>query len=79
MQLDDLDFADDLVLLSHNHSQMQDKTTCLETTSAGTGLKINRKKTELIKMNTNTNTLATIGGQPIRELESFIYLGSMAD
>nr|KAG5699212.1 hypothetical protein BaRGS_012733 [Batillaria attramentaria] len=28
-QLDDLDFADDLALLSHSHSQMQDKTTCL--------------------------------------------------
>ena len=26
-QLDDLDFADDLALLSHNHKQMQDKTT----------------------------------------------------
>nr|KAG5686179.1 hypothetical protein BaRGS_018955 [Batillaria attramentaria] len=37
-QLDDLDFADDLALLSHSHSQMQDKTTCLEATSAGTGL-----------------------------------------
>ena len=48
-QLDDLDFADDLALLSHSHSQMQDKTTLLETTSAGTGLKINRKKTELMK------------------------------
>ena len=54
-QLDDLDFADDLALLSHNHSQMQDKTTLLETTSAGTGLKINRKKTELMKMNTTAN------------------------
>nr|KAG5686924.1 hypothetical protein BaRGS_020733 [Batillaria attramentaria] len=43
-QLDDLDFADDLALLSHSHSQMQDKTTCLEATSAGTGLKINRRK-----------------------------------
>ena len=33
-QTDDLDFADDLALLSHSHSQMQDKTTLLETTSA---------------------------------------------
>ena len=55
-QLDDLDFADDLAFLSHNHSQMQDKTTLLETTSAGTGLKINRQKTELMKMNTTANT-----------------------
>ena len=73
-QVDDLDFADDLALLSHNHSQMQDKTTLLETTSAGTGLKINRKKTELMKMNTTANAPITVGGEPIREVESFVYL-----
>ena len=78
-QLDDLDFADDLALLLHNHSQMQDKTTLLETTSAGTGLKINRKKTELMKMNTTTKAPATVGGEPIREVESFVYLGSVVD
>ena len=54
-QLDDLDFADDLAILSHSHSQLQDKTTLLETISAGTGLKINRKMTELMKMNTTAN------------------------
>ena len=77
-QLDDLDFADDLALLSHNHSQMQDKTTLLETTSAGTGLKINRKKTELMKINTTANTPVT-AEEPIREVESFVYLGSVVD
>lgn len=65
-QLDDLDFADDLALLSHSHSRMQDKTTHLETVSAGTGLKINRKKTELMKINSTTNTPVTVGGEPIR-------------
>ena len=78
-QLDDLNFADDLALLSHNHSQMQAKTTLLETTSAGTGLKINRKKTELMKMNTTANAPITVGGEPIREVESFVYLGSVVD
>nr|KAG5697245.1 hypothetical protein BaRGS_028981 [Batillaria attramentaria] len=67
-QLDDLDFADDLALLSHSHSQMQDKTACLEATSAGTGLKINRRKTELMKINTTANTPVTVGGEPIREI-----------
>nr|KAG5688912.1 hypothetical protein BaRGS_009753 [Batillaria attramentaria] len=74
-QLDDLDFADDLVLLSHSHSQMQDKTTCLEARSAGTGLKINRKKTELMKINTTANTPVTVGGEPIREVESLSTWG----
>nr|KAG5695363.1 hypothetical protein BaRGS_033576 [Batillaria attramentaria] len=78
-QLDDLDFADDLALLSHSHSQMQDKTTCLEATSAGTGLKINRRKTELMKINTTANTPVTVGGEFIREVESFVYLGSVVD
>ena len=78
-QLDDLDFADDLALLSHNHIQMQDKTTLLETTSAGTGLKINRKETKLIKMNTTANVPVTAGGEPIRQVESFFYLRSVID
>ena len=59
-QLDDLDFADDLALLSHHHSQMQDKTSLPENPLAGTGLKINRKKTELVKMITTANTPVTL-------------------
>ena len=78
-QLDDLDFADDLALLSHSHSQMQDKTTRLENVLAGTGLKINRKKTELMKINSTTNTPVTVRGEPIREVDSFFYLGSVID
>ena len=75
-QLDDLDFADDLALLAHNQNQMQDKTRRLETFSAKTGLKINLRKTELIKINTTANTPITVGGKPIKEVESFVYLGS---
>ena len=55
-QLDDLDFADDMALLSHDHSQMQDKTS-LPTAKAP----------------------VTVGGEPIKEVESFIYLGSVLD
>ena len=58
---------------------MQDKTTLLETTSAGTWLKINRKKTELLKMNTTANAPVTDGGEPIKEVESFVYLASVVD
>ena len=75
-QLDDLDFADDLALLAHNQNQMQDKTSRLETFSAKSGLKINLRKTELIKINTTANTPITVGGKPIKEVESFVYLGS---
>ena len=77
--MDDLDFADDLALLSHSHNQMQDKTTRLERTSAGTGLKISKKKTELMKINASSGNPVTIGREPIREVESFVYLGSIID
>ena len=43
-QLDDLDFADDLALLSHSHMQMQDKTTELALISAQVGLKNQQKE-----------------------------------
>ena len=78
-QLDDLDFADDLALLSHSHKQMQEKTTLLDTTSISTGLKISKKKTELMKSNTTSNLPVKIGGEEVREAESFVYLGSVVD
>ncbi|XP_048745819.1 uncharacterized protein LOC125658580 [Ostrea edulis] len=56
----DLDFADDMAFLLHNHRQMQDKTTHLVTSSAGTGLKINLKKTELMKINTTVQLPVTV-------------------
>ena len=58
---------------------MQDKTILLETTSAGTGFKTNMKKTELMKMYTAANAPVTGGGEPIREVEFFVYLGSVLD
>ena len=46
-QLHDLDFADNLALLSHNHRQTQDKVYSLATTTemAGLNIKKNRKNT----------------------------------
>ncbi|XP_076443030.1 uncharacterized protein LOC143281667 [Babylonia areolata] len=32
-----------------------------------------------MKINTNANTPVTVGGEPIREVESFVYLGSVVD
>ena len=71
-----MDFDNDLALLAHNQNEMQDKTCRLETFSAKTSLRINLRKTELMKINTNANTPITVGGEPIKEVESFLYLGS---
>ena len=43
-ELEDLDFADDLELLSHKYIQMQEKTTLLSKTSEGKGLKMKQRK-----------------------------------
>ena len=50
-QLDDLDFADDIALLSHSHKQTQDKATHVENRGAETGLRISTKKTKVLKSN----------------------------
>ncbi|VDP10193.1 unnamed protein product [Schistosoma margrebowiei] len=42
MQFDDLDFADDLALLSRTQQQMQEKMTSLAAASAAVGLNIHK-------------------------------------
>ena len=78
-QLEDLDFADDLALLSHNHDQMQGKTTRLAATSERTGLKINRGKSKVMRINTTNENPITVGGEQLEEVDSFTYLGSVID
>ena len=78
-QLEDLDFADDLALLSHSHQQIQEKTARLKTTSCQVGLDIHPKKTQIMKINTQSTDPVTLDGNRIEEVESFIYLGSIID
>ena len=78
-QLEDLDFADDLALLSHQHQQMQNKTSQLETISAQIGLSIHTGKTKLLKINTTNNSPITLGGKELEEVEAFTYLGSIVN
>ena len=75
-QLDDLDFADDLALLSHSHEQMQEKTDLLNLVSAQTGLNINMNKTKIMKANTKSKNVVTVDGKPLEETDCFTYLGS---
>ena len=76
-QLEDLDFADDLALLSHSHAQMQDKTTMLDRISKQTGLNIHREKTKIMRINTNNKEPILLGNEPLQDVETFTYLGSI--
>jgi hypothetical protein len=76
-QLDVLDFADDLTLLSHTQAQMQEKITTVAETSAQIG--INITKTKILSANTTSHVPLNIEGQEIEEVEHFTYLGSIVD
>ncbi|KAK7098983.1 hypothetical protein V1264_003191 [Littorina saxatilis] len=78
-QLDDLDFADDLALLSHTQQQMQEKTGIVADNSASLGLHINRGKSKVFKTNAPNNTPITVEGIALEEVDSFTYLGSILD
>ena len=76
-QLDDLDYADDIALLSHSGAQMQNKTTILEERSRRAGLVINTAKTKVLKINSGSNRKIRVNDADIEEVDSFTYLGSV--
>ena len=78
-QLDDLDFADDLALLSHNYQQMQEKTNLVSTTAMDIGLNINKDKSKILKINSSSMNVVTLNGSQLEEVQSFTYLGSIVD
>ena len=60
--LEDLDFADDLALLSRRIQDMGDKTRALEEQGAKVGPKINATKTKLMRMGTKRGDGVLITG-----------------
>ncbi|VDP45385.1 unnamed protein product [Schistosoma mattheei] len=78
-QLDDLDFADDLAILSHTHEQMQIKTASVAAVSASVGLRIHKGKTKVLKFKTKNSSPITLDGETLEDVESFTDLGSVID
>ncbi|CAH2278192.1 Hypothetical predicted protein [Pelobates cultripes] len=78
-QLDDLDFADDLTLLSHSQQQMQEKISVLAATSAQLGLIVHKEKTKILKTNFSNINPITLNGSPLEEVQFFTYMGSIID
>ena len=78
-QLEDLDFADDLALLSHTHDQMQAKTSSLNDISASIGLKIHSGKSKVLRVGAPEREQIKIEDHALEEVESFCYLGSIID
>ncbi|VDP45410.1 unnamed protein product [Schistosoma margrebowiei] len=79
MQLDDLDFADDLALLSQTQQQMQEKTNSVATASAIVGLNIHKGKSKNLRYNTACTNPVTTDGKDLEDVKTFTYLGSIID
>lgn len=75
--LEDLDFADDISLLSHQHQHMQSKLTRLTEEAVKTGLSINETKTENKQINNKQESIIHLQGESIKETDHFTYLGSI--
>ncbi|VDP45927.1 unnamed protein product [Schistosoma margrebowiei] len=79
IQLDDLDFADDLALLSQTQQQMQEKTTSVAAASAAIGLNIHKRKSKVPRYNTACTNPITIDREDLEDVKTFTYLGSIID
>ncbi|KAH9584561.1 Laminin subunit gamma-1 [Schistosoma haematobium] len=79
MHLDDLDFANDLGLLSQTQQQMQEKTTSVAAASAAVGLNIHKEISKILRYNTERNNRITLDGEDLEDVKIFTYLGSIID
>ena len=66
--LEDLDFADDIVLVSSKYEHIQNKTNRLVDNAGRLGLKLNAQKCKVMRMNTRREDKLMIGkrGSPRR-------------
>jgi hypothetical protein len=76
-RLEDLDFADDICMLSHRYQDMQHQATSLEETAKQKGLLINPQKTKMMRINTTQTDKPTTRDTEIDNVEQFTYLGSI--
>lgn len=76
-RLEDLDFADDICLLSHTFKDMSEKLKELEAEAQRVGLKINTAKTKEIRMNSTNKHPLAVKDEEIEQVENFCYLGSI--
>ncbi|XP_061184380.1 uncharacterized protein LOC133192381 [Saccostrea echinata] len=76
-KLEDLDFADDLALLSSKFRDIQQKTQKLNETASQAGLRINIEKTKVMRLNSDIIEPVKIDGQDLEDVETFTYLGGV--
>ena len=76
-RLEDIDFADDLCLISSKLIDMKEKIENLNKEGSKLGLKINERKTKEMRLNTTNEEEITVNGHTLERVEQFQYLGSL--
>ena len=74
--LTDLEFADEIALISDGLVQAQGLLSRVETECVKVELRLNPKKTEYLTFNLPDESLKTIGSVKLKKVEDFKYLGS---
>ncbi|VDO93510.1 unnamed protein product [Schistosoma margrebowiei] len=69
VQLDDLEFADDLATLSHTQQQIQ-KMTSLSAVYAAVSLNIHNEKSKILRYNTTCTNRITIDGETLKDVKT---------
>ena len=77
--IEDLDYADDVALISSRFADLQEKTDRLVATAGIVGLKINPRKTKTLRINHRCTDYIRIEGEKVEDVESFVYIGSVLD
>ena len=73
---EDLDFADDIALLSSTRQHIQTKTDKLVQEAGRVGLKVNVDKCRLLRINSRNNDVVEVNGRRIEDVDRFVYLGA---
>jgi len=73
-KLEDVDFADDIALLSSTKQHIQTKIDKLTHEAERVGLKANVDKCTLLLINSRSNDAVEVNGQGIEDVDRFVYL-----
>ena len=77
--LEDIDFADNVALLSSTKTHIQKKVDHLNKHSKAIGRKTSIKKTKLMRYNARDQTSVSIDGKDVEDVDSFTYLGAIVN
>ena len=74
--LEDLDYADDIALVSSRFQDIQEKTTRVDKTARSVGLKINQGESKVLRINNRNENPVAVDGRDLEDVQKFVYLGA---